>query len=63
MELHVVPATPHAGTATVVLTIVALPGPLPAVLHIVLPVVHGPSALLYQPGAPNPKGTSRMLQR
>ena len=30
-ELHIIPATPHAGTAAIVLTIVALPGPLPTV--------------------------------
>ena len=60
-ELHVVPATLHAGTAAIVLTIIALPGPHPTALHIVLPIVHCPCALLDQIGTPHPIGTTRML--
>ena len=63
MEPHVIPATPCTGTAAIVLTIVALPGPLPTVPHVLLPIVHCPGALLDLTGTPNPKGTSRMLYR
>ena len=60
-ELHIVQATPQVGADTEALAIVAIPGPLPTVPHVVLPIAHCPSALLDQIGAQHPSGTTRML--
>ena len=49
--VDVIPATPHIGTASDVIALLAIPGPHPTAPHIVLPMVH-------PLGAPHiPKGT------
>ena len=60
-ELHVAQAAHHVGTAAEALAIIALPGPLSAVPHIVLPIANHPSTMLKQIGAQYHTGTTRTL--
>ena len=54
------PAAPHVGTATEAIAHAVIPGPLPAVPHVVLPVEHPLGTTPVPKGALHPTGTSRI---
>ena len=57
--MDIIPATPHIGTATEVIAHAVIPGPLPAALHIVLPMAHPLGTPHIPKGAHHPTGTTR----
>ena len=61
--VDIIPATPHIGTAAETIACLVIPGPLPAVLHIVPPITHHPSTPLVPKGAQHPTGSTRMPLR
>ena len=59
--MDAIPAAPHIGTATEAIDHAAIPGPLPAALHIGLPVVHPLGAPPIPKGTLHPTGTTKIL--
>ena len=54
------PATPHIGTEAETIDHTAIPGPLPAFLHVVQPMAHLPGAPHVKKSAQHPTGTTRI---
>ena len=54
------PAAPHVGTTTEAIAHTVIAGPLPAALHVVLPMVHSLGAPPIPKGTLHPTGTSRI---
>ena len=59
--MDVIPVTPHVGTATEAIVHAVIPGPLPTVLHVVLPMAHPLGAPHISKGTQHPTGTTRTL--
>ena len=59
--MDIIPATPHIGPAAEAIVHAVIPGPLPAALHIVLPMAHPLGAPHIPKGAQHPTGTTRTL--